>query len=132
LAYKYLLETNKEIFFLKILLENNNVSFYTNKLLINKIFIDILIIFIISTIPSIIIDKTYFIANDIGIVQQLFFYHHYYYYTLSIEYHIPPIILLLFDNFLMLYIDHDYGLKKVNLICYCVNGRLLKYGQYSD
>jgi len=132
LAYKYLLETNKEIFFSKILLENNNVSYYTDKLLINKIFIDILIIFIISTISSIITDRIYFIANDIGSVQQLFFYHYYYYYILSTEYDIPPIILLLFDNILMLYIDHDYGLKKINLICYCVNDRLLKYGQYSD
>jgi hypothetical protein len=84
------------------------MSYYTNKLLINKIYIDILIIFIISTISSIITDRTYFIANDIGSVQQIFFYHYYYYYTLSTEYHILPIILLLFDNFLMLYIDHDY------------------------
>jgi len=73
---------------------------YTDKLLINKIFIDFLIIFIISTIS---------LVNDVGNVHQIFFYH-YYYYTLLTEYY-PPIILLLFNNFLILYIDHDYGLQ---------------------
>jgi hypothetical protein len=66
------MKTGDGIFSLLILSANNDMSCYrwNHRHNISWFF---LIIFILSPIPSLIIDKTYSIANDIGNVQHIFF-----------------------------------------------------------